>query len=142
MGGRAAAAGTRIQFVPPPQLVPVAVDPGQFRQVLLNLLLNALDAMPAGGTIEVVVGVNGDGTLTLQVADRGCGLPPALGERIFDPFTTTKETGVGLGLSICRRIAAAHGGSLTAANRPGGGAVFTLGLPTERGAHGTPSRRG
>jgi signal transduction histidine kinase len=94
--------------------------------VLLNLVLNALDATQAGGVVTVRLEAEPDGGVKLEVADSGCGLPAALGERIFDPFTTTKETGLGLGLSICKRIAAAHGGSLTGADRPGGGAVFTL----------------
>jgi signal transduction histidine kinase len=127
LAGRAAAVSTRIELALPPEPAVVAVDPGQVRQVLLNLVLNALDA--GGGLIEVSLERDGDGWLALRVADRGCGLPAALGERIFDPFTTTKETGLGLGLSICRRIASAHGGTLAAADRAGGGAVITLRLP-------------
>jgi two-component system sensor histidine kinase HydH len=135
LSGRAAAASARIELHLPLTPAGATVDPGQFRQVLLNLVLNALDAMPAGGTITVELAVETDGGLTLQVADRGCGLPEALGERIFDPFTTTKATGLGLGLSICKRIATMHGGSLTAANRASGGAVFTLRLPASDAAH-------
>jgi signal transduction histidine kinase len=126
VAGRAAAALVRVEFLQPPAPTCAAVDPGQFRQVLLNLILNALDATPAGGTVTVGLEAGFDGGVKLEVADSGCGLPAALGERIFDPFTTTKETGLGLGLSICKRIAVAHGGSLTGADRPGGGAVFTL----------------
>jgi signal transduction histidine kinase len=127
LAGRAAALATRLELTLPPAPAVAAVDPGQIRQVILNLVLNALEA--GGGSVEVSLAGDGDGGLALRVADRGCGLPAALGERIFDPFTTTKETGLGLGLSICRRIAAAHGGTLDAANRAGGGAVFTLRLP-------------
>jgi signal transduction histidine kinase len=65
----------------------------------------------------------------LTVTDNGPGLPSGVGERIFEPFVSTKESGLGLGLSICRRIAEAHGGTLTAATRPAGGAVFTLRFP-------------
>jgi signal transduction histidine kinase len=126
---RAAAAGTRLKFERPGSEVWAAVDPGQFRQVVLNLLVNALDAVAAEGRVEVVLENAADGRLTLRVADTGCGLPAELGERIFAPFATTKETGLGLGLSICRRIAEAHGGTITGANRPNGGAVFTLHLP-------------
>jgi signal transduction histidine kinase len=129
LAGRAAAASTRLETVLPPQPALGTVDPGQVRQVLLNLVLNALDASAGEGVVTVTLERDGDGWLALRVADRGCGLPAALGERIFDPFTTTTETGLGLGLSICKRIAAAHGGTLSAANRPGGGAVFTLRLP-------------
>jgi signal transduction histidine kinase len=136
VSARAAAAGVRIDFEAA-EPVWAAVDAGQFRQVLLNLVLNALDAMSQGGAITVKLAADslGDrpGWLMLQVADTGCGLPEDLGERIFDPFTTTRETGLGLGLSICKRIAAAHGGTITGANRPEGGAVFTLRLPITSG---------
>jgi signal transduction histidine kinase len=128
VAGRAAAVSTRLELALPPEPATAAVDPGQLRQVLLNLALNALEAGGAG-PIEVSLSRDGAGWLVLQVADRGCGLPASLGERIFDPFTTTKETGLGLGLSICKRIALAHGGTLDAADRAGGGAVFTLRLP-------------
>jgi len=129
LAGRAAVVAARIELVAPPAPARAAVDAGQFRQVVFNLVVNALEAQPAGGAITVTLEREAGGWLSLQVADRGRGLPPGLGERIFDPFTTTKETGLGLGLSICRRIATAHGGTLSAANRPGGGAVFTLRLP-------------
>jgi signal transduction histidine kinase len=129
VAGRAALTSVRVESAVPPLPVSAAVDPGQFRQVLLNLLLNAFDALPGGGTITVRLQCEAGGWVALQVADSGCGLPAALGERIFEPFTTTKETGLGLGLSICKRIAAAHGGTLAGANRPEGGAVFTLRLP-------------
>ena len=128
LAGRAAAASVRIDLELPATPARAAVDPPQFRQVLLNLVLNALDAMPGGGVVRVNC-ESEEGWLLLRVADSGCGLPAALGDRIFNPFTTTKETGLGLGLSICKRIAAAHGGALTGANRAEGGAVFTLRLP-------------
>jgi signal transduction histidine kinase len=131
VAARAAAAGAKVETVLPAEPAYAAVDPGQFRQVMLNLVLNALDAMPGGGALAVILQQR-DGWLTLQTADTGRGLPADLGERIFEPFTTTKETGLGLGLSICRRIVAAHGGTLTAANRPGGGALFTIRLPAAR----------
>jgi signal transduction histidine kinase len=109
-----------------------AVDPGQLRQVVLNLLLNALDAVAGPGTIQVKVATDADGWLLLRVSDTGCGLPAALGARIFAPFTTTKEMGLGLGLSICKRIAEAHGGEIAGVSRPEGGAEFTLRLPPGR----------
>ncbi len=132
VAGRAAAAAVQVEPVLPRSPVLAAIDPGQFRQVLLNLLLNALDATPAGGTIRVLLAEEPDRSLTLQVTDSGCGLPDELGERIFDPFTTTKDTGLGLGLSICKRIAEAHGGTISCANRSQGGAVFTLRLPESK----------
>jgi signal transduction histidine kinase len=129
---RATACGARIEFVPPPQPVLATLDPGQFRQVLLNLILNALDAMPGGGIVGLGLTSEqsaGGGWLTLDVADEGCGLPPSLDKRLFEPFATTKETGLGLGLSICKRIVTAHGGQIAAANRAGRGAIFTVKLP-------------
>jgi signal transduction histidine kinase len=127
--GRAARTSVRIAFSPPQGSVWADVDPNLFRQVVLNLLLNALDAVQPGGSVHIVVENDADGGLLLSVADEGCGLPPDLGERIFTPFVTTKETGLGLGLSISKRIVEAHGGSITAENRPEGGAVFTIRLP-------------
>jgi signal transduction histidine kinase len=129
LDARAAAGGTRLTFDRPADEVRAAVDPGQFRQVVLNLVVNALEAVASGGAVEVGLEQDGAGGLTLRVADTGGGLPTTLGERIFAPFTTTKETGLGLGLSICKRIAEGHGGTVTGSNRPGGGAVFTLRLP-------------
>jgi signal transduction histidine kinase len=129
LAARATAGGTRLAFARPPDEVRAAVDPGQFRQVVLNLVVNALESVASGGTVEIGLEQDGAGGLTLRVADTGGGLPEALGERIFAPFMTTKETGLGLGLSICKRIAEGHGGTVTGENRAGGGAVFTLRLP-------------
>lgn len=109
----------------------VEADMVQFRQVMLNLLINALDATPEGGAVLVELSADGgkDGCLTVRVSDTGSGLPGELGERIFEPFVSTKDTGMGLGLSICKRILEAHGGRLGAEPRTGGGAVFTARLP-------------
>lgn len=107
-----------------------SADPNQVRQVLCNLLFNALDAQPDGGSVTVRVGTDASdaGSVVVAVADRGPGLPPELSERVFEPFVSTKESGLGLGLSICRRIAETHGGGLTATSSPQG-ATFTLRLP-------------
>jgi signal transduction histidine kinase len=102
---------------------------------LLNLLLNALDAVPPGGGVRVELEAppekdeREEKTILLRVRDTGCGLPAELGPRIFAPFVSTKETGLGLGLSICKRIVEAHGGTLAAEDGPQGGAVFTVALP-------------
>lgn len=113
----------------PEEPISAEVDPLQFRQVILNLLLNALDAVTNNGTIRVQIGRDQE-RVSLVVSDDGCGLPEELGPRIFEPFVSTKETGIGLGLSICRRIVEAHGGRLTAANQqePPGGAVLRVDL--------------
>lgn len=120
----------------------VALDPGtpsivgdrtQMQQVVLNLLLNALEAAAESlnGERSVVVksGRNADGLVEISVQDTGQGVPAELVERVFEPFFTTKSMGIGMGLSIARSIVSAHGGTIWADNRPGGGAVFRLHLP-------------
>jgi signal transduction histidine kinase len=119
--------------------VTLCADPGQLRQLVYNLLDNALDAQPKGGHVRVTAesdAAGGEPGLVLRVEDRGDGLPPGLGERIFEPFVSTKATGMGLGLSICRRIAEAHGGSIRATDRAGGGTVFAVRLPLSRSGGG------
>ncbi len=98
-------------------------------QVLLNLFINACDAMPDGGTITLTCDA-GDGRALVTVADTGPGIPPDILARIFTPFFSTKGSrGTGLGLSVAESILRAHGGAITAASRPGQGAVFTLNMP-------------
>jgi C4-dicarboxylate-specific signal transduction histidine kinase len=108
-------------------------DQVQLQQVLINLLVNACDAMvavPDGGrAITVRVATGADEQLHISVSDCGAGIAPAVLERLFEPFYTTKENGMGLGLSICRGIVGAHGGRLWAENGAQGGAVFHLCLP-------------
>ncbi len=124
---RAAQRDIRIECKLPHDPTWLAVDPGQVRQVLLNLLVNAIEASPPSGLVEVSIKMEADG-LQIGVADRGAGLPAALGPRIFAPFVTTKEMGMGLGLSICKRIVEEHGGTIVAEDRPDGGAVFRVHL--------------
>lgn len=156
----------------PEQPTMVEVDGGQIRQVLLNLLFNALDAMSEGGAVRIDIARQsqrqfaGDERLdlgrvallsstaaatnpphgelrlsssdepddgyVLRVVDNGPGLPAELGNRIFEPFVSTKETGTGLGLPICRRIIEDHGGEIQARNSSQGGAEFLLWLPSAR----------
>ena len=111
----------------------VLADSVQLQQVLINLLMNACDAMAtteAGGkAIGVRTALDDDGWVRIVVADRGSGIPGAALEQVFAPFYTTKDSGMGLGLSICRSIVAAHGGQLWAENNPDGGASFHVRLP-------------
>lgn len=119
----------------PPGPILIDADAGQIRQVLLNLLLNALDALPNGGEIVVKVDAPDEGAndidrwATIRIADSGAGVPDEILDRVFEPFVTTKETGTGLGLPICRRIVTEHGGEIVAVNRPEGGAEFIIRLP-------------
>lgn len=106
---------------------PVLGDHDELKRLAHNLLLNAWEATPVGGTLSVEVAASEAARLT--VADSGPGVPAGLLERIFDPFFTTRTHGTGLGLAICAGIAAAHRGRLRAANGASGGAVFTLELP-------------
>ena len=108
------------------------VDGVLVEQVLINLLDNALKYTPADSSIEIGAGVD-DGHVRLEVADRGPGLPPGDETRVFDKFYRSRlggaGGGVGLGLTICRGIVEAHGGRISAENRPGGGAMFRVTLP-------------
>ncbi|MDX1615582.1 MAG: ATP-binding protein [Candidatus Promineifilaceae bacterium] len=114
-----------------PGLAPVAGDRNQLIQVLLNLLLNAQDALAEqGGRVLVRVRAVGDGQ-TVEVRDTGPGLAPEIVPYLFQPFFTTKPRGqgTGLGLAVARDIVRAHGGRLKADNHPEGGALFTVFLP-------------
>jgi len=100
------------------------------QQLILNLGLNALNAMPSGGTLTFSVKTHTEGMVCVLVSDTGAGISADVIDDIFRPFFTTRKQGVGLGLSICKRIAEEHGGKLTAENNSSGGAVFELCLPS------------
>jgi CheY-like chemotaxis protein/two-component sensor histidine kinase len=109
-----------------------SVDPPQLEQVLLNLCLNARDAMPNGGKLDVRVQVvvdQGRKLARLVVADTGVGIPEGDLKQVFEPFFTTKRTGSGLGLAVAAGIVAAHGGTIGAESRLGQGASFTVDIP-------------
>ncbi|CAB3771396.1 hypothetical protein B7G54_35600 [Burkholderia puraquae] len=109
----------------------VMADRTQIQQVILNLVTNALDAMdgPAASRELDVASHAGDGHVIVSIADRGAGIDAAIASQIFDPFFTTKSHGMGMGLAICRSIVEAHGGTLEAAPRDGGGTALTFRLP-------------
>jgi signal transduction histidine kinase len=118
----------RLNLDLPPGPVTAEIDRDQFQGVLVNLVQNALDAMPGGGSLDVGLSREPPDRLRLSVADTGPGIDPTVAGRLFTPFFSTKPTGTGLGLSVSRRVVLAHGGALTAANRAGGGACFTIDL--------------
>jgi two-component system, LuxR family, sensor kinase FixL len=122
--------GVRVSLELDHELPPVIVDPVQIQQVVLNLVRNAIEAMEAVDQRELTIATRVTGeAIEASVADTGPGIAPELADRLFQPFVTTKKTGMGLGLSICREIVEAHHGHLTVAARPAGGTVFCLTLP-------------
>jgi signal transduction histidine kinase len=109
----------------------VDADPEQLHQVLVNLLLNAVEAMPEGGQIHIDVARDQQfgSQCRIVIHDSGPGIDPEVFPRIFEPFVSTKKDGTGLGLAVSRRIIDEHGGTIDAANQEGGGASFTITLP-------------
>jgi signal transduction histidine kinase len=130
ISARASRQGVSIRSEFPPQPLEIEADHEQLRQVFLNLVLNSLDALPQGGTIQVTA--DGDGEVAITVADNGPGISAEAVDQIFEPYVSTKDTGLGLGLAICRHIVDAHGGRITVTNGPASGAVFTVRLPANR----------
>jgi PAS domain S-box-containing protein len=120
-----------------PALPSIRGDRVQLQQVMLNLVLNACEAMSTKRsgerTLTVSTALDGEGLVLTSIADRGSGIAPDAADRLFEPFFTTKAQGLGLGLSICRSIIAAHGGRLWAENNPDDGAIFTVALPAQNG---------
>ena len=108
------------------------IDPEQLRQVLLNIIINAIEAMPEGGTIEVAIRSNNNREIEIEISDTGTGIPEDILPQLFNPFFTTKEKGTGLGLSIAQRIVSDHNGRLEAKNKISGGAQFKIVLPAKK----------
>jgi two-component system sensor histidine kinase KdpD len=131
---RARLEGRPVEVHVPPGLPLVKLDAVMIEQVLVNLIENALKYTPQGSPLELGAEVT-TATATIWVADRGPGIPPGQEERLFEKFYRAAperaQSGVGLGLAICRAMIEAHGGSIWAANRPGGGAVFRFSLPLD-----------
>ncbi|WP_186776579.1 sensor histidine kinase [Rubripirellula reticaptiva] len=127
--GRCRNQNVELVVTAPDAAVPVEGDAAQIQQLLLNLGLNALDAMPTGGTLNLIVS-EVDDQVVVSVCDSGTGISSNVLEKLFTPFVTNKTNGIGLGLGICRRIADAHQGKLTGTNQASGGAKFQLTLPS------------
>ncbi|HTV17247.1 MAG TPA: ATP-binding protein, partial [Polyangiaceae bacterium] len=124
----------RLVFEPPSDTYVVDLDAQQFEQVLINLCVNARDAMPQGGTITVRIGADGSEHVMTSVIDTGTGIAPQILGRIFEPFFTTKKTGSGLGLAVAAGIVAAHGGELFADSDGKTGSCLRVRLPVVRAA--------
>lgn len=131
--GRAEAKAVALRLDTPAAPLGAVVDRDQMLSLLTNLLSNAIDASPPGGEVVLRVGSTPGGA-EVEVTDAGPGIDPALAGRLFTPFATTKPTGTGLGLTVARRVAKDHGGTLTAAPRSARGTAFTLTLPTPEDA--------
>ena len=125
----------KMDFTPPAALPPTYAVRGQIQQVFINILLNALDAMPDGGTLSVRA-EHHPWAIRFRFEDTGCGIPAAIGRRVFEPFYTTKEPGrgTGLGLAVSYGIMQKHGGTIDFAARNGGGTVFSVEVPVLTGA--------
>jgi len=111
-----------------PSAILVQADADQLHQVLVNLVLNAIQAMPDGGQVEIRSRCVGDDARA-EVCDDGPGIASEIAETMFKPFVTSKDKGTGLGLAIASRIVRAHGGTLSAENNPSGGATFQVAIP-------------
>jgi signal transduction histidine kinase len=118
-------------------LPPVSCDPGQIQQAVLVLLVNATEAMPRGGVLEVATEMDSaTGQARIRVRDTGPGIPPEVLSQIFDPFFTTKEDQqrTGLGLAVARSIIEQHGGDIAVESTPGKGTEFVVTLPAAQPA--------
>lgn len=121
-------AGIALERRHAPFVPPVMCNPDRLRQVFINLLRNAIQAMPRGGTIRVETGVE-HGQVAVSIADSGCGISEDHLGRIFEPYFTTKDGGSGLGLVIVERLVSEHGGDLRVSSTPGKGTTITITIP-------------
>jgi len=129
--------GILVERVPGAGDAEVEVDCVQIQQVLVNLLRNAVDALAGASQagirqLTVRTSASPDGTVSISVTDNGPGVPAELTQRIFEPFMTTKANGMGMGLSVCRRLIESHDGTITVESEPGSGATFKVRLPRYR----------
>ena len=130
--------GIRVDREPSSGPVVAVADRDMLRQVLLNLIGNAYQAMPDGGTINVSVADDGH-SAKMRIADTGAGMTDEVRAKLFEPFFTTKARGVGLGLAVCKRIIDLHAGSIAVESAVGSGSTFTVTLPQVRVPRPSPA---
>ena len=118
-----------VEWEAPDEVSEVSLDVAQFKQALLDLLLNAQQAMPDGGVLVVQIGKR-DGGVYVDISDTGIGIPEEDQEKVFNLFYSSKPDGSGLGLGIARKIVEAHHGSLNLTSQPGEGTTFSICLKT------------
>lgn len=128
---QAAARNVELRVHVDAELPKIPLDAGLMRQVLANLSRNALEAMPDGGTLELIISSNNRDAV-VEVIDTGSGMTPRARERMFDAFFSTRNGGSGLGLSTVRKIVEAHHGTIQCDSEPGRGTRFTISLPLNR----------
>ncbi len=138
--------GVEVKLVRGTKLPEIWADPDQLKEVLANLLVNACEMMPGGGTITIKEEEKVEAPLgqavAIRVSDSGPGIPASIQDKVFQPFFSTKEEGTGLGLSIATRIIEDHGGRLDLESQENAGATFIITLPLEEGQHGPHLNRG
>jgi len=110
------------------EIADVMADPEQLKQVFVNLISNAVQAMPEGGTLTIETGQDNE-FVFVRFTDTGAGIAPEVLGRVFDPFVSTRDDGTGLGLTIVHRIVDDHDGHMEVSSEPGAGTVFTVWLP-------------
>src|SRR5690606_36517968 len=121
--------GVTLQSAVAPDVPRVEVDPGIFRQALLNLAKNAVQAMPNGGTLTIGAAAGKDGRVEIRVSDTGVVIPPEHLAKIFDLYFTTKRSGTGIGLSLVYRTVQLHNGDIDVESTPGVGTTFIIKVP-------------
>ncbi len=133
---RARNQGVNILKEYPDGRIPMFLDPEQIREALVNLEMNALDAMPDGGMLRIALARKENTDVIIRISDTGVGIPEGRQSKIFDPFFTTKEQGTGLGLSIAHSVVKNHGGTISIMNNDEKGVTFILSLPAPKGTLG------
>ena len=118
---------TRLQ----PDIPLVRIDAGMIKQVFINIIKNAIEAMPKGGDLMITT-ISLDKTVLIEITDTGMGIPADIHDKILDPYFTTKESGTGLGLTICSKIISDHGGHIKIMSKENEGTTVIVDLPSDK----------